>query len=59
MKQYSLAMLIFLTGCVQYKTPQLPAFDTPSFSYDEVMQQKQRLQQHLDNARKSAELEKA
>lgn len=51
MKIFFISALFFVTGCAEYLTPPLPDIDAQSFSYTEVMQQKQNLQQQIEKMR--------
>ena len=46
-------LFIILCGC-EVNTPSLPPLDTPSFSYDQVMQQQKQLEKEI--LKMSAEL---
>ncbi len=39
-----ICIFIFLSGCT-IKTPQLPSFETKTFSYDEMMDKKNQIEQ--------------
>lgn len=51
MKIFLVLALFLVTGCVGCRTPKLPDLDAQSFSYTDVMQQKQNLLQQIEKMR--------
>ncbi len=47
MKKLCLTIPLFMTACVDYKTPPLPDLDAKSFSYEEIMQQRKDLESRV------------
>ena len=43
-KIFGLFLLVILSGCVPVDAPELPALDTPSFSYNDALQKQKDLE---------------